>query len=63
MRKLDTAEKLVIKSALEVQQKTLAESANNTKEPHARAGFRMKYERVENLVEIFRGNITVTVGT
>ena len=62
MRKLDKMEMLAIRVALESERQKMHEFIDMTPDGYSRASYRMRYERIENLISLLAPGTTVTVG-
>ena len=62
MRKLDKMEMLAIRVALESERQKMHEFIDMTPDGYSRASYRMRYERIENLIALLAPGTTVTVG-
>lgn len=62
MRKLDRMELMAIRIALECEREKMHTFIDMTPDGHSRAAYRMRYERIENLIALLTPGATVTVG-
>ncbi len=62
MRKLDNQEMMALRIALEKEFKNMHRLVDSTPDGYSKASYRMRLERVENLISLFSPGTTVTVG-